>query len=66
MLYDTHSCVYKSFDLLCGWTAWVRESELNEWLAERKLPYNSWVWIDKGNRFDRYLGYESYKVNLTA
>lgn len=50
--------VYLSFMEVVGWTAWVRESEVNKWLEDRKIPQDAWIWLDRKDRFDRYLGYE--------
>jgi hypothetical protein len=58
--------VYQTFGLQCGYTKWIREAELNKWLAFRQIPYDAWIWIDKGDRYDRYLGYENQQIHLTA
>jgi hypothetical protein len=58
--------VYKNLFGPCGWTTWLHEVNINESLASKNIPQRAWVWIEKGNRFDRYLGYQEYKFELTA
>lgn len=58
--------VYRNTFGACGLHTWVHESEINKVLASRDIPTNAEVWLDRGDRFDRYSGYENYNFELTA
>lgn len=64
MMIHIRVIAYNSFGP-CGWSFWAKETDLNKELSVRGVPYNAMVWLDRGNQYDRYLGYENYNM-LTA
>lgn len=50
--------VYRNLWGPCGLHTWVRESEINVLLESKEIPRDAVVWIDKGDYYERYTGYQ--------